>query len=220
MELSNPQHESFAQNVASGLSLTQSAIRAGYKESAAHNSGSRLAQSKRVSSRIQELRSTQGAYAPCGAGIRNPQSRVSALEDRWHRMRMIILARSEDPELQEIPGGKTGLLVKQVKQIGAGEKAQTVTTFVLDREILVELREHERQAAEELGQWTTRKETYNSSVSLSLSDPQALSDAIHQQLSQLPESDRAILLNAAPPELAAAIRAESEAVVEPNDGGE
>ena len=144
------------------------------------------------------------------SGVRNPQSRVTALEDRWHRMRQIIIERSQDPELASVPGGKTGLVVMTFKQLGSGKDASVVREYRVDTELLRELRAHEQQAAEELGQWTTRKETYNSSINVSLSDPAALSDAIKQQLASLPADDRMKLIELAPPELAEAIALEAE----------
>lgn len=156
MELANSQHEAFAQHVAAGLSLTESAKRAGYAESAAANCGSRVAKMRAVANRIEELRNANGKAVVMASGIRAPQTRVAALEDRWNRMRTIITARSEDPDLKDIPGGKTGLLVKQIKVVGTGQNAQLVETYVLDTSILQELRAHEQQAAEELGQWITR----------------------------------------------------------------
>src|ERR1700722_5951345 len=116
MELSNTQHESFAQYVVAGMSLTEAAKRAGYKHSAANNMGSRLNKDPRIQMRITELRDFHTQHALTAAGIRNPQSRVSSLEDRWLKMRQVITERSEDPEMQSIPGGRTGLMVMTFKQ--------------------------------------------------------------------------------------------------------
>lgn len=160
--------------------------------------------------RITELRDFHSRNALASAGIRNPQSRVTALEDRWHRMRQVITERSQDPEMQSVPGGSTGLVVMTFKQLGSGKDASVVREYRVDTALLAEIRAHEQQAAEELGQWTTRKETMNQSVSLSISDPCALNDAIKLQLSNLPSAERSALLELAPPELAAAISAEFE----------
>src|ERR1035437_1429390 len=57
------------------------------------------------------------------------------------------------PDFADVPGGTTGLLCKDYK----GKVADTVV-YKVDTGLLAELRGHERQAAEELGQWKTRVE--------------------------------------------------------------
>lgn len=198
MELSNPQHEAFAQHVVSGLSLTQAAVQAGYKPSAANNMGSRVAKLSDVRMRIAELRDMHTRTATVAAGIRNPQSRVTALESRWEKMRQIITERALDPEMQSVPGGKTGLVVMTFKQLGSGATAAVVREYRVDTQLLAELRAHEQQAAEELGQWTKRTETYKESVSLNLMDGKQLRDALQQHLGQAPANERKALLDMAP----------------------
>lgn len=55
-----------------------------------------------------------------------------------------------------IPGGETGLLVRKYKNLGSGDNARTVEEYEVDTGLLAELRAHEKQAAEELGQWITK----------------------------------------------------------------
>lgn len=55
--------------------------------------------------------------------------------------------------MPDVPGGKTGLLVREIKSIGAGPNSREVEEYKVDTGLLKELREHERQAAIELGQW-------------------------------------------------------------------
>lgn len=196
MELSNAQHEAFAQHIVAGLSKTEAAKQAGYKPSAANNMGSRLAKYPTVAMRITELRDFHGKRALTAAGIRNPQSRVSALEDRWERMRRVISERAADPEMQDVPGGKTGLLCMTFKQLGSGLTATVVREYKVDTALLYELREHEQQAAEELGQWTTRKETYSQSVSTNTQILKAaeLKSVIDGHMKSLPAAERQKLL--------------------------
>jgi hypothetical protein len=78
---------------------------------------------------------------------------VKALGDRWNRLRQVIAARAADPDHAKAPGGDTGLLVRKLKQIGSGESARTVEEYEVDAALLREAREHEKQAAQELGQW-------------------------------------------------------------------
>ena len=91
-------------------------------------------------------------------GIAEKRNRVDALNDRWQRMRQVIDERAEDPDMAKVPGGRTGLLVREFKQIGTGPDATMVEEFHLDAALLKESREHEKQAAQELGQWTEKRE--------------------------------------------------------------
>ena len=205
MELSNPKQEKFAQLAAQGLTQAEAARRAGYGARGAANMGSRLARSLVVRNRIDELKNAQGVLMQSVSGIRNPQSRVTALEDRWNRLRTIITERGADPDMQSVPGGKTGLLVVTFKQLGGGENAQIVREYRVDTELLKEIRATEQQAAEELGQWTTRKETYNQSLNVSLTDKKSLQEQIKAQLSILPKREREQIMIEAPGALIEAI---------------
>jgi DNA-binding XRE family transcriptional regulator len=91
-------------------------------------------------------------------GIANRINRVNALNDRWNRMRTVIEERAEDEAMQDVPGGKTGLLVHQTKAIGTGANQTIIDEYAVDTGLLKELRAHEEQAAKELGQWTEKRE--------------------------------------------------------------
>jgi len=65
-------------------------------------------------------------------------------------MRQVIKERAESPEFAAVPGGKTGLLCKDLK----GRRDTPV--YKVDTGLLAELRAHEQQAAQELSQWQTR----------------------------------------------------------------
>lgn len=90
-------------------------------------------------------------------GIAERQNRVDAYNDRWQRMQAVILARGEDPEFQDVPGGTTGLLARTFKTIG-GRDPQIVEEFAVDTGLLREMREIEKQAAEDLGQWVIKQD--------------------------------------------------------------
>lgn len=85
-------------------------------------------------------------------GIAEKQNRIDALNDRHTRMRAVIDARAEEHKSYK-GGGSTGLLVRQRKVIGTGENAETVDEYAVDTALLKELREHEKQAAIESGEW-------------------------------------------------------------------
>lgn len=89
-------------------------------------------------------------------GIAEKQNRVDALNDRWDRMRRVIDERAEDPSVAHVPGGPTGLIVHDVKGVGKGDDFQLIDLYAVDTGLLKELRDHEKQAAQELGQWVDK----------------------------------------------------------------
>lgn len=91
-------------------------------------------------------------------GIAAKQNRVDFLNDRHERMRRVIAERATDPKLQAVAGGRTGLLVHRERVIGTGRNAQRVDEYEVDTGLLSELRATEKQAAQELGEWTERQE--------------------------------------------------------------
>ena len=86
-------------------------------------------------------------------GLADRERRVRALNDRWNRLQRVMEERADDPAMANVPGGRTGLLVHDVKSVGSGYSAQVVDLYEVDTGLLKELREHEKQAAQELGQW-------------------------------------------------------------------
>lgn len=91
-------------------------------------------------------------------GIAERQNRVNALNERWLLMQRVITERAKHPEYAGAPGGDTGLLVKTVKAVGPGKDIELIEEYGVDVGLLRELRAHEQQAAQELGQWTEKKE--------------------------------------------------------------
>lgn len=90
-------------------------------------------------------------------GIAERQNRIDAYNDRWRRMQQVIEQRAKAYKTVTV-GGNTGLIVKQVKGIGKGEDFQVVEEYAVDTGLLKEMREHEKQAAIELGDWTEKRE--------------------------------------------------------------
>lgn len=107
----------------------------------------------RVAEYLAEIRA-----AILAEGIAVRENRVKALNERWDKMHQVITERAEDPELQDIAGGKTGLLVHNVKGVGKGEDFQLIDLYEVDTGLLKELREHEKQSAQEVGQWAEKRE--------------------------------------------------------------
>jgi hypothetical protein len=82
-------------------------------------------------------------------GIADQDRRLKYLNDRHMRLRRIIRTRSESLEYESVPGGNTGLLTKRANKAGGED-------FIIDTELLAELRQLETNAAIELGQWKSR----------------------------------------------------------------
>lgn len=104
------------------------------------------------------IQSIVAAYAEAikGRGIAERQNRVDALNDRWDKLKKVIEARAADTTLAEVPGGDTGLIVHQVKGVGHGDGFQLIDLYQVDTGLLSEARAHEKQAAQELGQWVEK----------------------------------------------------------------
>lgn len=94
-------------------------------------------------------------------GIADRVNRVKRLNRDWERMQRVIEQRAADSDMEGVPGGDTGLLVHQVKGVGKGEDFQLIDLYVVDAGLLAELRNTEKQAAQELGQWVEKSETEN-----------------------------------------------------------
>lgn len=117
----------------------------------------RWRQTEDFRARVEALQAEMAA-AVVSEGIALRTARVAALNDRWQRMQRVIAERADDPAMDDVPGGETGLLVHSYKMIGGGRDATTVDEYAVDVGLLKELRAHEEQAAKELGQWAEKQE--------------------------------------------------------------
>jgi hypothetical protein len=97
--------------------------------------------------------SVQVGDATLRYAIAKKNRRLQALDERRRAMQQIIAERAADPSMQAEPGGKTGLLVRTVRTIGSGAGAREVEEYRVDARLLRELRQIEKQAAQECGQW-------------------------------------------------------------------
>ncbi|MHB1131667.1 MAG: hypothetical protein ACYC4L_04695 [Chloroflexota bacterium] len=108
--------------------------------------------------RLEEIAAAERA-AIVARGIADRQNRVDALNDRWRRMQRVIEARADqhekaDLEASPAAGASSGLMVLTIKYLPSGSR---VEEWAVDTGLLKELREHEKQAAQELGQWSEGK---------------------------------------------------------------
>ena len=136
-----------------------------------------------VCSRILELQ-TELSAGVIALEIGSRNARVQALQDRWDRMRLVITERGNSEEFASVPGGTTGLLCKTY----VGKEADQ-PVYKVDTGTLAELRAHERQAAEELGQWKIRT-VVEATVAIT---PAAAALAKCLTYAQLEELERTIL---------------------------
>jgi phage terminase small subunit len=123
--LTNLKYEQFCKLIIAGHSQTEAAKRSGFPPGSAHNAGSRLMKREDVRRRIAELRAVgnEQPEAPAASamtlqGIRTNDARVAGYEARRNQLLTIIQERANDPEMLNVAGGKTGLLVRTVKRDG------------------------------------------------------------------------------------------------------
>lgn len=76
------------------------------------------------------------------------ENRIKAMQDRHNRLQLIVEERAASPLFADAPGGKSGLLGLDYKG-----KNGDLEVFKVDTGLLSEFREHEKQIAQELGQW-------------------------------------------------------------------
>ena len=98
------------------------------------------------------------AEAVKAEGIANRQNRIDRHVDIDQRLWQVVSERAADPTLAGVPGGTTGLIVRQLKQVGAGREAQLVEEFAIDTGLERAIRANMQQVAQELGQWETGDE--------------------------------------------------------------
>lgn len=85
--------------------------------------------------------------------------RVNRLNDLARRLQVVIDDReSAYAEDEDIIGGRSGAVVKQIKSVGYGKDSRIVEEYAVDTALIRELRAIDEQAAKELGQWIDKGE--------------------------------------------------------------
>jgi hypothetical protein len=110
---------------------------------------------------IARVEAIASAYAKraLNRGIARKERRVAVLNELHEKMLLVISERAASPDLESVPGGKTGLVTKMLKGIGKGEDFQVVEVYEVDTGTVKEIRALQEQVAEELGQRVERTET-------------------------------------------------------------
>jgi hypothetical protein len=86
-------------------------------------------------------------------GLARQAVRLREKMARHDLLKQVIAERADHVEMQDAPGGKTGLLTLDYK----GKYADRAV-YKLDAALLKEMRDIEREIAIELGQWTEKRE--------------------------------------------------------------
>ena len=112
--------------------------------------------------RVQEIVEQTGGILARYA-IAKKAARIKALNTRWLALRAVINDRAADTSMDGVPGGKTGHIVRTGKTVVTtgkddnGRDTSSVTHFYeVDIALDKELRDMEKQAAQELGQWVDK----------------------------------------------------------------
>lgn len=182
--LDDPKQEAFARFVAQGKSKRDAAVAAGYQAKFASSQGSRLSKNVNVGQRIDELqekiaeKTIKSVVKLADLELAVRLNRVNALEYRWQKIQQVIEERAADPSMAKIPGGKTGLLVRQIKVVGHGAGMRIVPEYVFDAGLMREARAHEEQAAKEVGQLVERRDMKIDFKNLSDEDLEALANGL------------------------------------------
>lgn len=150
--LKKVKYEKFAQAVAKGVKPTEAYISVGYSPNGAAQSAYNLLKRTEITERLSELRQTI-SEAVIAAEVGNRNARVQQLQHRWELMRQVIEERGKHADFADVPGGSTGLLVRDYKG-----KDATAPIYRVDTGLLAELRLHEKQAAQELGEWQSERD--------------------------------------------------------------
>lgn len=108
-------------------------------------------------------------------GIAHKQNRIDALVERHNLIMQVVAERAKDPDVSGVPGGSTGLVVRQLKNVSHhyekdpnNPRSKDIRVIEekweasLDTGLLRELREHEKQIAQELGEWSDKSEVQHS----------------------------------------------------------
>jgi phage terminase small subunit len=158
--LKNRRHEEFCRRVVAGEPAAQAYIAAGFSRAGARQGASRLLTTVNIATRIAELKPAadkqrQEVLEQHIVGtIKERAARIQGYNDRRQALYDVIAARARDLEHQDVPGAKTGLVAITFKMAGK-EKFKEAA---IDVALLRELRELEKQAAIELGQWVEKSD--------------------------------------------------------------
>lgn len=97
-------------------------------------------------------------------GLARKAARIQKLEGLVQKLNQVIEERGKDEHLQEIPGGKTGLIVREYK-------ALDLPVYKVDTAVIKEVRDLLKQIAIETGEWTEKKDVTSAGAPLTPMQP-------------------------------------------------
>lgn len=92
--------------------------------------------------------------------IAKKRERVKVLDELHTKLLTVVEERARE-YAGVAAGGATGIVVRQVKQLGSGPFAQIVEEFAVDTGTIRQIMALEEQAAKELGQWVDKSQIEN-----------------------------------------------------------
>jgi|SRR5579884_153391 len=113
----------------------------------------------RVRAHVDELGRALARYH-----IARRDKRMALLQERNNRLHQIVAERAEDPDMEDVPGGQTGYLVRTFKIVPQGDDnpAKIIPEYSVDTGLVSALNTVEKQAAQEAGQWANKHEVEHS----------------------------------------------------------
>lgn len=100
-------------------------------------------------------------------GIANKRNRMAGYQQRWELLEQVRRERGDDPTMAQVAGGKTGLLVRDIKLVKHIDETDEETgqriwqkeyeVFAVDVPMMREWREIEKQMAIETGEWEEKQ---------------------------------------------------------------
>jgi len=85
-------------------------------------------------------------------GIAVREYRMAERSELYAKCKQVIAERAADPTMQDVPGGKTGLMVRDIKNNGF------TPVYKVDAPLLKIMLDYQREQAIDRGQWTEKKE--------------------------------------------------------------
>lgn len=137
------------------LTDAQIAAQVGYHVTALYKWKRRREFLDRIDEHVAEIRA-----AAVERGIGNKLYRLAVLQAQIDRMLGTIKRRANHPSVEHVPGGEYGLVVASgVKVVPTAEGApEPWFEFEVDTGLLRELREYLKQGAQEVGDWSEKRE--------------------------------------------------------------
>ena len=152
MSLTKRQRNRLLEWAAEGLRLPEINARAAKEDAPFEVEFHHLRAARRSSTRKYRELKEQFELESLQEGLARRAVRLAAKMERHDLLRQVIEERGGDEHMQEIAGGKTGVLVREYRG------TDSLPVYKVDAALLKELRDLEREIAIELGQWTEKKE--------------------------------------------------------------